>query len=128
MYTTLSIGTICLLNLFLTCFFLEFFSPSIFVEASSIFIQLHAFCFFEPVCEAMESWKFNFPPKLITLLEQGGGWIEGRLVRAIEMFIADLYVLMYSIHCIRDICRIYIYGIQFHKSPFLWHSPPSGGG
>ena len=43
------------------------------MEASSISIQLHAFCFFEPVCETMESWKFNFSPKLITLLEEGGG-------------------------------------------------------
>ena len=40
------------------------------MEVSSISIQLHAFCFFEPVCEAMESWKFNFSPKLITLLEE----------------------------------------------------------
>ena len=111
----------CFWNFFGPCF-PHFYNLLFFLEASSIFIQLHTFCFFEPVCEAMESWKFNFPPKLITLLEQGGGWIEVRLVGAIEMFIADLYLLMYTGY-MQD-----IHGIQFHKSPFLCHSPPSGGG
>ena len=38
----------------------------------SISTQLHSYCFFEPVCETMDSRKFNFSPKLITLLERTG--------------------------------------------------------
>ena len=59
----------------------------------------------------MESWKLNFSPKLITLLEQGGGWIEVRLVGAIEMFIANIYVLMCTGY-IQDMYRIYTGYVQ----------------
>ena len=38
----------------------------------SISTHLHSYCFFEPVCETMDSRKFNFSPKLITLLERTG--------------------------------------------------------
>ena len=46
----------------------------------SISTQLHSYCFFEPVCETMDSRKFNFSPKLITLLERTGGSIQVRSV------------------------------------------------
>ena len=46
----------------------------------SISTQLHSYCFFEPVCETMDSRKFNFSPKLITLLERTRGSIQVRSV------------------------------------------------
>ena len=44
-------------------------------------------------------------------MEQGGGWIEVRLVGAIEMFIANIYVLMCTGY-IQDMYRIYTGYIQ----------------